>query len=176
MPQIPPLGCAPGDSTHACRSPTPTVNGRDLTLSTRTQTSEQEYSDLAVSNRRFSTACSRNTPQGFSQGTLSYAFFLEVDKACEDVFSILPRFLKIFLEWNVVCIASAGTKTALGIIQVWFNYFQPSFFKALGNVNVDHLKIPRKHPGPHKTPSRAACGPRVWDPWLTQTRICSVTL
>jgi len=25
-----------GDSTHPCRSPTPTVNGRDLTLPTRT--------------------------------------------------------------------------------------------------------------------------------------------
>jgi len=32
-----------GDSTHPCQSPTPTVNGRDLTLTTRTQTSEQEY-------------------------------------------------------------------------------------------------------------------------------------
>jgi len=28
------------DSTHLCWSPTPTVNGRDLTLPTRTQTSE----------------------------------------------------------------------------------------------------------------------------------------
>ena len=26
-----------GDSTHVCRSPTPTVDGRDLTLPTRTQ-------------------------------------------------------------------------------------------------------------------------------------------
>jgi len=25
----------------------------------------------------------------------------------------------------------AGTKTALGIIQLWFNYFVASFFKAL---------------------------------------------
>jgi len=31
-----------GDNTHPCRSLTPTVNGRDLTLPTQTQTSEQE--------------------------------------------------------------------------------------------------------------------------------------
>ena len=94
-----------GDSTHLCRSPTTMVNGRDLTLPKRTQTSEQKYSDLAARNRRLSTAWTRNTPQSFSQGTRLYAFFLEVDKACEDVFSILPRFLKIFLEsemWSVV--------------------------------------------------------------------------
>jgi len=45
-----------GDSTHRCRSPTLTVNGRDLTLPSRTQTPEQEY-------RRPSTPCLRNTPQ-----------------------------------------------------------------------------------------------------------------
>jgi len=33
---------------------------------------------------------------------------------------------------NLVCSATAGTKTALDIIQVWFNYFAASFFKALG--------------------------------------------
>jgi len=63
-----------GDNTHPCRTPTPTVNGRDLTLPTRTHTSEQEYSDLAASNRRPSTPYSRNTPERFSQGTRSYAF------------------------------------------------------------------------------------------------------
>ena len=41
-----------GDSTHHCWSPTLTVNGRDLTFPTRTQTSEQEYNDLAASNGR----------------------------------------------------------------------------------------------------------------------------
>jgi len=41
-----------GDSIHPCRSATPTVNDFDLTPSTRTQTSEQEYSDLTASNRR----------------------------------------------------------------------------------------------------------------------------
>ena len=63
-----------GDSTHPCGSPTPTVNGQDLTLPTRTQTSEQEYSDLTASNGRPSTPYSPNTPRSFSQGTRSYAF------------------------------------------------------------------------------------------------------
>jgi len=64
----------------------------------------------------------------------------------------------------LVNIAGAGTKTALGIIQVWFSYFAASFFNALGNVNVHYLKSPKKHRGPHRRPSRATCGPRVWDP------------
>jgi len=37
-----------GESTHLCRSPTPMVNGRDLTLLTRTQTSDEEYSYLTA--------------------------------------------------------------------------------------------------------------------------------
>jgi len=92
-----------GDSTHPCRSPTPTVNGHDLIAPTRTQTSEQECSDLTASNRRSSTLYSRNTPKFFTRNPVVYS--LEVDKACEEVFSILPRFLKILLEsemWSVV--------------------------------------------------------------------------
>jgi len=79
-----------------------TVNGRDLTLPTRTQTSEQEYNDLAASNGR----------QHRVHSTLPKAFhkepgrmLLEVDKVCEDVFSILPIFFKILLEsemWSVL--------------------------------------------------------------------------
>jgi len=58
--------------------------------------------------------------------------FLEVDKACADVFGILPRFLKNFLgSENLVCNATAGTKTTLGIIQVWFNYFTASLSRHL---------------------------------------------
>jgi len=45
------------------------VNGRDLTLPTRTQTFEQEYSDLTDRNRRPSTPYSINTPQNFSRGS-----------------------------------------------------------------------------------------------------------
>jgi len=62
------------DNTHPCRSPTPSVNGRDLTFPTRTQISEQECCDLTASNRRSSTLYSRNTPQNFSLETRSYAF------------------------------------------------------------------------------------------------------
>jgi len=53
---------------------------------------------------------------------------------------------------NSVCSAAAGTKTALVIIEVWFSYFASSIFKALDNVNVNYLKIPKTHHGPHKTP------------------------
>jgi len=35
----------------------------------------------------------------------------------------------------------------------------------LNNVNVNYLKIPKKHCGPQKTPSWTTFGPRVWDPW-----------
>ena len=56
-----------GDSTHHCRSPTPTLNSCDLTLSTRTQSSEQEYSLLTASERHPSTPYSRNTPESFSR-------------------------------------------------------------------------------------------------------------
>ena len=58
-----------GDITHRCRNPAPTVNGCDLTPPTRTQTSEQEYSDLTASNRRSSTPSSRNIPERFSRRT-----------------------------------------------------------------------------------------------------------
>ena len=71
--------------------------------------------------------------------------FLEVNKACVDVFGILPRILKNLLEnENLLCSATAGTKSALGIIQLWFNYFAASFFKVIGKVNVIYLKIPKK--------------------------------
>jgi len=38
----------------------------------------------------------------------------------------------------------------------------------LSDVNVNYLKIPKRHRGPHKTPSRATCVPRVWNPGLTE--------
>jgi len=92
-----------GDSTHPCWSSTPVVNGHDLTLLTQTQTSEQEYTDLMASNKRPSTLHSRKT-QSFSQGTWSYALWGS-QNMCEDIFNILPRFLKNLLEsemWSVV--------------------------------------------------------------------------
>jgi len=57
-----------GDSTHPCRNPTPTVNRRDLTLPTRTQTSEQECSDLTPKCEKLWGL------QSISRGTRSHAF------------------------------------------------------------------------------------------------------
>jgi len=46
------------------------------------------------------------------------------------VFGILLRFLKNWLEsGNLACSATAGTKTALGIIQLWLNYLAASFLE-----------------------------------------------
>ena len=61
-----------GDSTHHWRSPT--LNGCDLTPSTETQSSEQEYSYLTASKRRSSTRYSHNTNQNFSRGTRPYTY------------------------------------------------------------------------------------------------------
>jgi len=154
-----------GDSKHPCRSPY--TNGeRSWFNSPDTDTNFWAgigYSDLTASNRRPSTPYSRNSPHSFSREP--GRMLLDVDKTCVPIFGILPRFIKHLLESeNLGCSPLAGTKTALGIIQLWLNYFAASFFKALGNVNVNYLKIPEKHRGPHKTPSRASCCPRVWDP------------
>ena len=83
---------------------------------------------------------------------------VEVDKTCVKVFGILPRFIKILLESEIlVCSSTARMKSALGIIQLWFIYFAASFFKTLGNANVKYLKIPEKQRGPRDTLWRAAC-------------------
>ena len=46
-------------------------------------------------------------------------------------------------EWNMVCSATAWTKTALDIIQLWFNYFPASFFKARDNKMLIIWKFPK---------------------------------
>ena len=139
----------------------PTVNGRDLTLPTRTQTSEQEYSGLTASDKLWSIPYYHNTPQSFSRGT-GLMLSRGRQNVCLKVFDKIPRFLNNLLESGIlVCTTMARMKTALDIIQLWFIHFAASFFKVLGNVNVKHLKIPEKHCGPHETPSRATCGPRV---------------
>ena len=145
-----------GDSTHPCRSSTPIMNGRNLILLTRTQTFEQECNDLMDRNRRPSTPYSRNTPKAFHEEPA--VCFLEVGRAYVGVICIVPRFQNTLLESeNLVCSATAGMQTALGIIQLWFNCFAASFFKALVAINVNFFKIPQQHHGPHKTPSQAAC-------------------
>jgi len=57
-------------------------------------------------------------------------YFPEVDKICIYVFGMLPGFLENLLEsGNLFCSATAATKTALGIIQLWFNYFRGSWHR-----------------------------------------------
>jgi len=156
-----------GDSIHPCRSLTPTVNGHDLTLPTRTQTSEQEYSDLTASNRRPSTSYSLNTPQSVSQGTRSYAF----SRSTKHV----KTFLAYSQDLSKCCRrvkrgrqSYGRDETALRIIQLWFNYFVASFFKTLGKEMLIIWKFPKSIAGRTKGPRvpHAARGPRVWDPWL----------
>ena len=46
------------------------------------------------------------------------------DKTCLNFFGMLPGFLENCWSGNLFCSATAATKTALGIIQLWFNYFR----------------------------------------------------
>jgi len=51
------------------------------------------------------------------------------------VFGILTRFGENLLEnEKLVCGATASGKTALVVLQLWFNYFATSLFKALGTA------------------------------------------
>ena len=112
-----------GDNTHHCRSPTPTLIGCDSITSTRTQSSEQGYSYLTACKNHSSTSYSHNTPELFMRNpTVCLA---KVNKTCVYVFGMLPGCLENLLEsGNVFCSATPTTKTALGFIQVWFNYFR----------------------------------------------------
>jgi len=108
---------------HHCRSPTPTLNGCDLTPSTRTQSSEQEYSYLAASMRHPSTPYSRNTPQSFSRGTRPYTFPISTKHVYTSL-GCSQDFSKIC--WRVeICsvVLRPFTKIAVSIIQLWFHYF-----------------------------------------------------
>ena len=125
---------------------TPTVNGPDLTL----PHGNKLLSMNTVNWRPVTCGSQHRTP-----ATLPKLFtrnlvvcFLEVDKTCVDVFCILPRFLKNLLESeNLICNATGGTKTALGIIPVWFNYFAASFFKAPGIHFSREAKERKRCPG-----------------------------
>jgi len=73
-------------------------------------------------------------------------YFIEVDKTCVYVFGMFPRFLENLLESGILfCCPADTTKTALGIIQLWFNYFAASFYKAIGArvSNVRKRKVPQ---------------------------------
>ena len=113
-----------GDSTHHCRSPTPTLNGCDLTPSTQSQSSELEYSLLdGQQEAPVNTVFPQHPPQLFTRNPAIY--IPEVDKTCAYVFGRLPGFLKNLLESEtLVCSATATTKTALDTTQLWFNYFR----------------------------------------------------
>ena len=60
---------------------TPTVHDCDLPQLTRTQTSEQECSDLTASNRRPSTLYSCNTPHNFPWGSQPCDFWGSTEQA-----------------------------------------------------------------------------------------------
>jgi len=108
-----------GDSTCHCWSPTPTLNGCDLTQ--KTQSSEQEYSYLTASKRHPSNPYYRNN-QSFSRGTRPYTF----TRSTEHVYKSLAccQDFSNLLESDLFCSATAATKSALGSMQLWFNYFR----------------------------------------------------
>ena len=59
--------------------------------------------------------------------------FFKIDKACKEIFAILPRFLEDLLpREDLVRGAATRTKTALTIFQFWFHYFSAFPFKAFG--------------------------------------------
>ena len=99
--------------------------------------------------------------------------FLEVDKACEDIFSILPRFLKILLEsemWSVLLRPGRKpTKTASFRFDPIISW--RLFSRHLETQMLIIWKFPKSIAGRTKRPRR----PRVWDPWyrtfLTPTSI-----
>ena len=70
-------------------------------------------------------------PKLFTRNPVIY--FPEVDKTCVYVFGRLPGFIENLLEnGNLFCSATGATKTALGVLQLCFNYFALSFFNELG--------------------------------------------
>jgi len=79
-------------ATQLCRSLTPIAIACDLTTPTRTQTSEQDYSDLMANNRQPSTPDSRNTPRSFSRGTQSHAFSWSTKRQNFGSFVLMHRF------------------------------------------------------------------------------------
>ena len=86
---------------------------------------------VTARNRQPSTSYSRSTSQRFSLRD-PVICFLKVDKTCVDIFGVLPRFLEDLLDSeNLVCSATSGAKTVLGILQFWFKCHTAHFYKAL---------------------------------------------
>ena len=85
-------------------------------------TSQQEYSDLTPFDRQPSTHYTCNTAQSFSRGT----------QLCALSSSTIPKISwHLLVSENFVYSSADGTKPALVIIQLWFNYSTVAFFKAL---------------------------------------------
>jgi len=101
-----------GDSTHPSWSPAQIVNSCDLTPPTRTQTSEQEYSDLTASNRRLSRPYSRNPPKAFHEEP-GRVLPRGRKNMCRRLWHT-PKISRNLLESeNLVCSATARTKIGL---------------------------------------------------------------
>jgi len=67
------------------------------------------------------------TPAAFTEGP-SWMLY----RGRQNIFGILPKFLeKLLQNENLVCSATVETKIALGVLQLWLNYFTTSLFKAL---------------------------------------------
>jgi len=65
--------------------------------------------------------------------------FLEVDKKCVDVFDILPRFVENLLQSeNLVCNATAMTKSTLDIVQILFKLFRGIYFQ--GTLKFEYIQ------------------------------------
>jgi len=132
-----------GDSTHHFWSPKPTLNDCVLTLSTGTQSSEQEYSHLTASNSHPSTPYSQNITPSFPRGTRPYTLYTfprSTKHVCESL-ACSQDFLKNLLaSRNFLCSATAATKTRLSIIQLWFNYFHGIVaYTLLGSMGVGRI-------------------------------------
>jgi len=72
---------------------------------------------------------------------IPHVSFLEIDKIWACVFNILLRFLKNLLESEtLLCSATSGTKTSLGIIQLSFNYFVAFFSRYFAYTFPERLR------------------------------------
>jgi len=109
---------------HSCRSPRPTAKGCDLTPSTQTQfLRKNTIIRRAIAGPYFRKA--------FPEGPGRMIFRCRENMGRHLLHT--PNISRKLLESeNVVCNSTAATKNALGIFQLWFNYFAASFFKELG--------------------------------------------
>ena len=118
-----------GESTNPCRSPTPRANGVVLL---------QRHRHKFLSRNKMTSQPATGSRQHLIPIALPKVFYEKhgrlVSRGRQNMCKCLwHRFLQNLLQSeNLVFSATAGTKTALGIIQLSFNYFVASFFKALG--------------------------------------------